>query len=629
MATAATTKDGALIKRAVDIADLNALRVALYQNTRDPALAALPIAAKMSDADKALLKDKAVRWLEDNAGPADLPEPPEDELRALMTMVTGQPMTDVQFEARRDLPAFKTMPCAAEWQGDKPEIPADFRVAIIGSGPAGIAAGIQCELLGLPYVVLDRQAEAGGTWTINRYPDIRVDTPSITYEFSFEKRYPWKELFNRGEAVREYLQHLSRKYGVLANSRFSHDVKGAEFDEARGRWVLDIETPDGRQTLDANIVITACGTFANAAKPDIPGIDDFAGQIVHPAAWPQGLDLAGKRVAVIGNGSTGVQLLSAVAAKAAHVTVVQRTPQWISPREGYGKPLPAELAWLYENMPAYWNWARYTATAPLFDFHLLQRVDPEWQAQGGKVSQGNDAVRETLIDYIRKETGGRQDLIDKLIPDYAPMSRRPVVDNDWYKTLTRDNVELVTGSVARFTPDGFVMEDGTAVMADVVITATGFDVLKYLWPARFKGVGGKDLHDTWAAGDGPRAYLGMMVPDFPNLFMLYGPNSQLLTGGTGFPQWWLIWAAYAAQCMMRLLKEGKSRVEVTPEAFARYNRELDEAAKDWLQMTPEGGIEKNYYVNRDHLRLQVNAPWMSEDFHRMCTVVEWDDLELE
>jgi len=120
----------------------------------------------------------------------------------------------------------------------------------------------------------------------------------------------------------------------------------------------------------------------------------------------------------------------------------------------------------------------------------------------------------------------------------------------------------------------------------------------------------------------------MMVPEFPNLFMSYGPNSQPLTGGTGMPQWWLVWAAYAARCMMRLLQEGKGRVEVTQQAFDRYNQALDEAAKDWLQMTPEGGIEKNYYVNRDHRRLQVNAPWLSEDFHRMCTVVDWDDLAL-
>jgi 4-hydroxyacetophenone monooxygenase len=628
MATAAKAIDTDYIRRAVELAEPNALRVALYQNSGDEEIAALPPAARMTPEQKAFLLDRATDWLIDNAGGAELPEPPEAELRKLMTMITGLEMTEVEFEARRDLPAFRPFPCAVEWQGEKPDIPEDFRVVIIGSGPAGIVAGVQCELLGLPYILLERQPEAGGTWTINRYPDVRVDTPSITYEYSFEKLYPWSEHFNRGEEVRAYLQHVSRKYGVMANSRFNHDVKGASFDAARNIWTIDVDTPAGAEQIDANVIITACGTFANAQLPDIEGVHEFGGQIIHPSAWAKDLDLTGKRVAIIGNGSTGVQLLSAVAEKAGHVTVVQRTPQWISPREKYGSPIEPELAWLYENMPGYWNWARYAATAPLFDIDRLQRVDREWQAQGGQVSKANDDMRAFLTNYIRQETGGREDLIEKLIPDYAPMSRRPVVDNGWYRALTRDNVELLTGSVARFTPTGFVMADGTERDFDIVIAATGFDVLKYLWPARYKGLDGQDLHDTWDAGDGPRAYLSMMVPQFPNLFMLYGPNSQPLTGGTGLPQWWLIWASYAAQCIMRMLKEGKGRVDVKREAFERYNRELDEEAQNWLQMTPEGGIEKNYYVNREHRRLQVNAPWLSPDYHRMCTVVNWDDLEL-
>lgn len=631
MATMTATGDAAIdtafIRRAVELADKEALRVALFQNSRDPEVGALPPYARMTDAQKALLADKAVAWLSANASGAVLPEPPLEDLRRLMTMVNGREITDVEFEARRDIPAFRDFPFAYQ-PDEKPRIPEGFRVVIIGSGPAGIVAGVQCELLGLPYVVLDRQAEAGGTWTINRYPDVRVDTPSITYEYSFEKLYPWKEHFNRGEDVRTYLEHVSRKYGVLANTRFRHDVKGAAFDEARNLWCIDVDTPEGARQLEANMVITACGTFANAQLPDIPGVEKFTGRIVHPSAWPADLDLAGKRVAVIGNGSTGVQLLSAIAEKAAQVTVVQRTPQWISPREKYGDPIEPEVAWLIGNLPAYWNWWRYTSTAPLFDFHLLQRVDREWQAQGGKVSKANDDVRAFLTSYIRQETGGREDLIHKLIPDYAPMSRRPVVDNGWYRALTRENVELLTGSVAAFTESGIVMADGTAREVDVVVSATGFDVLKYLWPARYKGLGGQDLHDFWDAGDGPRAYLSMMVPGFPNLFMLYGPNSQPLTGGTGLPQWWLLWASYAARCALKMIEQGKGRIDVKPEAYERYNRDLDAEAGNWLQMTPEGGIEKNYYVNREHRRLQVNAPWLSHEFHHMCASIDWNDLEL-
>lgn len=620
--------DTAFIRRAVELADLNAVRIALYQHTRDPEVAALPVAAKLDDAQRALLIDKAVAWLAENASTALVAEPDEGDLRALMTLATGKPMDDLEFAARRDLPGFRDFPFSVDWNGGRPPIPDDFRVVIVGSGFSGIAAGVQCGILGLPYTVIERQPEPGGTWTINRYPDIRVDTPSVTYEFSFEKGYRWAEHFGRGAEVRGYLAHVSRKYGVYKNTRFSHDLQRATFDEKRNLWVLEIATPNGVETMEANVVINACGVFANPKLPQFEGQEQFKGQIVHPSRWPEDLDLKGKRVAIIGNGSTGVQMLSVIARDAAHVDVFQRTPQWISPREKYGHPVEPELTWLIQHFPGYQNWWRYMATAALFDIHDLQVPDPEWQAGGGHVNAANDQLRAFLTKYIETETGGRQDLIEKLTPDYAPFSRRPVVDNGWYRALTRDNVDLVTTGIARLTEDGIETEDGRHLEVDVIISATGFEVVKYLWPARFTGIDGQDLHDMWDAGDGPRAYLGMMMPGFPNMFMLYGPNAQPLSGGTGLPAWYMVWSSYAGQAMMRMIEQGKARVEVKTDAFARYNDALDIEARKMLQLTKEGGVEKNYYVNREHNRLQVNAPWQSPDFHKMCTVVEWDDLDI-
>ncbi len=620
--------DSEFIRRAVEMADLNAVRLALYQQTEDPELEALPVAAKLDSAGRELLVGKAVSWLLENASTVMPAEPPLAKLRKLMDMATGGTMGDLEFEARRDLPAFRPFPFFVEWTGEKPPIPDGFRVAIVGSGFAGIATAVQCELLGLPYVVLERRAEPGGVWTINRYPDVRVDTASITYEFSFEKLYPWTEHFGRGTEVRGYIDHVAKKYGVHRNTRFDTELKRATFDEERNVWSLELGTPDGPQTLDANFVISAAGTFANARIPDFAGKESFEGTIVHPSRWPADLDLRGKRVAIIGNGSTGVQMLGVIARDAEHVSVFQRTPQWISPRDKYGQPREKELVWLAENFPGYWNWWRYMATAALFGIHDFQILDTKWQAGGGKVNPMNDALRDTLTKYIERETGGRQDLIARVTPDYAPFSRRPVVDNGWYRALTRDNVELVCENIARLTPRGIETSDGKHRNVDVIVSATGFDIVKYLWPARYVGRGGRDLHEVWTEGDGPRAYLGMMVPDFPNLFMLYGPNSQPLSGGTGLPQWFAVWAAYAAQCIMRLLKDGKSSVAVTHEACARYNEALDKEAEPLIQLKPEGGVEKNYYVNQEHNRLQMNAPWLSHDFHRMCSVVEWDDLEI-
>ena len=553
-------------------------------------------------------------------------EPPEDELRVLMNMATAEEMGDLEFEARRQLPAFREFPFTTDWTNGKPELPEGFMVAVIGSGFSGLAMAVQLERLGIPYVVLERQPEPGGTWTINRYPDIRVDTISITYEFSFEKDYRWSEYFGRGAEVRGYLDYVSRKYGVHENTRFNRDLKRATFDEDRDVWVLEVDSPDGIETIEANAIVNAVGTFTNPRRPQFVDQESFEGEMLHPARWPADWDATGKRVGIIGNGSTGVQLLAPIAADADHVTVFQRTPQWISPRDKYGQVMEPEVLWLIDNFPGYWNWWRYMAIAALFQTHKFLIEDAEWQAQGGTFNPLNDKIRDDLTAYIKAQTGGREDLIEKLLPDYAPFSRRPVVDNGWYQALTRDNVELVTEPIARLTPKGIETADGTVHEIDALVTATGFETMQYLWPAEYLGKGGVNIHDFWSK-DGPRAYLSMMAPNFPNMFMLYGPNSQPVSGGTGLPIWYVIWSAYSAQLLVRMLEEGKSRVEVKHDAYERYNAALDEEAKKLLLLQEYGAPEKNYYVN-EFGRLQVNAPWYGPEYHRMCTNVDWDDLEL-
>lgn len=622
----AATVDQAFIRRAVELADLNAVRVALYAQTHDPDIAALPMALAMDDQQRELLVSRATAWLSEHASTERLPRPDDAELRMLMNLATKEEMGDLEFEARRQLPAFEDWPFMAEWEGTPVPVPDGFRIGIIGSGFSGLAMAVQCERLGLPYTVFERRSEPGGTWSVNRYPDIRVDTISITYEFNFEKDYRWSEYFGRGKEVREYLEMVSKKYGAFENTKFDHDLQKATFDEDRDVWVLEFATPDGTVSYDVNHLVNGVGTFANPKFPSFDGLDSFTGQVVHPSRWPADFDARGKRVAVIGNGSTGVQLLEQVADQAGHVTVFQRTPQWISPRDKYGKAMDPEVIWLCDNFPGFWNWWRYMAIAGLFGTHGFIVPDEEWVAKGGKWNAMSDQLRADLTAYIEAQTGGDPELIAKLVPDYAPFSRRPVVDNNWYKTLTRDHVDLVTDPIVRFTPGGIVTEDGTEHPVDIVVTATGFEVMKYLWPADYVGVGGRSIHDFWAP-DGPRAYLSMTVPHFPNMFMLYGPNSQPLSGGTGLPIWYVIWSAYAARCITRALSEGKTRVEVKVEAFERYNAALDEEASSLLLMQEEGARDQNYYIN-EHGRMQVNAPWYGPEYHRLCTEIDWDDLEL-
>lgn len=619
--------DEAFIRRAIELADLNAVKVALYQHTGDEALARLPMALEMTGEQRGALIDAATAWLLENAGPGMLDEPPPDRLRRLMDLATDETMSDLEFEARRELPAFADFPLMAAWDGERPPIPEGFRVAVIGSGLSGLAMATQLQQLGIPYDIFDKRPDAGGVWSINRYPGLRVDTTSITYEFSFEKDHRWSGYYSDGHEVRRYLNHIVEKYGIKPHSHYEHTLRTAEWDESRNVWRLAFDTPDGQVEHEAPILVNAVGAFANPSFGDFEGRADFAGPVLHPARWPDDVDLAGKRIAIIGNGSTGVQLLKPLAAQARSVTVFSRTPQWITPRAKYGEPVEPEVRWLLDNFPGYWNWWRYMAIAALFKTHDLVTADPEWQAKGGIWSKPNDDLRAMLTDYIVEQTGGDEALIEALTPDHAPFSRRLVVDNGWYATLLEDHVRLVTASIERFTADGITTSDGEAHEFDVIVTATGFKVGTYLAPATYTGRGGVDIHAEWEA-DGPRAYLSMMAPRFPNMFMVYGPNSQPLSGGTGLPQWFVLWSSYIAKCLIGMLDAGASTIEVRDDAYRRYNRALDEEASKLLLLDDaQGAPGKNYYVN-EHGRLQVNAPWYGPEFHRLCSFVDWDDVEL-
>jgi len=618
-------QDRDFIDRALRAADLEAVRITLFHHTGDKALAALPPLAKWTDEQREEVITKAADWLLENAGEGRLAAPAPDAMRQMMEMAVGTPIGDKEYNARHEIAGFDDYPYMAKWDGDRPDIPEGFKVAIIGSGFAGIGMGVQLDVLGIDYVVLERRPEAGGVWSINTYPEVRVDTLSVSYELMFDREFHWKDYFGRGADVRKHLDKVSKKFGVYDKTKFAHDVKEAAWNPATSMWDLTVATPDGEKHMSVNAVVSCSGLFAEPKIVDFPGKEKFKGDIVHTAQWPADLQYAGRRIAIIGNGSTGVQMLSQLAGKGAHVDVYQRTPQWITPRANYGKPIEEEHLWLVANFPGYRNWWRFTSTVSLFDTHKLMLPDPEWQAKGGIVNEGNDAMRKMLEDYIAEQVNGDEELIAKLVPDYAPLSRRPVVDNGWYKALTRDNVDFITTPIKRFVAEGIETADGQVHECDLIITATGYAVEKYLWPTRYKGDQGQDLHDQWDAKDGARAYLGLMHPGFPNLFTLYGPNSQPISGGPQQPVWFATWGSFAGQMLMGMLREGASQVEVTQEAYHAYNDALDAESQKLVQLSELGGADKNYYLNAGKGgRLQVNAPWYSPEYHRLLTEVDWD-----
>jgi 4-hydroxyacetophenone monooxygenase len=262
----------------------------------------------------------------------------------------------------------------------------------------------------------------------------------------------------------------------------------------------------------------------------------------------------------------------------------------------------------------------------LFTWHEDFLVpDPDWERQGGHITRKSEELRQFLIGYIREQVKGRPDLIEKLLPDYAPMVRRPVVDNGWYEALTRENVELVTDGIARLTRTGIETVDGEQRDVDTIVFATGYNVSTYLWPAEYHGEDGVNLQEFWAE-DSPRAYLGMLVPRFPNLFVMYGPNSQPVSGGISLPSWFQIWAAYIGQCLVTMIEGGHSKVAVTDTAFEDYNQRLDAEASGMAFVTDKASVKRNYYLNADG-RLQANTPFETADLWAMFKAPKRSDLE--
>lgn len=609
------------VRRAVDLADSNSLRVALYQATGDEELLGYELITEVlrkgaleklaiAESDRAALKEKAVQFLLDHPDGFTEIIPSDEELHSLFALYFGEEVTDAYARSQRALVGFDDYPYfAKEWpQGEAPQIPEGFFVAIIGTGFSGITAAVQLELLGIPYVIYERRSEIGGTWSINRYPDVRVDTMSASYQLGFLKRYPWTEHFARGADVRQHVEDAARENGVLDHIRFDHDVTALTFDEDTSSWTVDIQHEGESLQVNAPIVVSGTGLFATPRMPDYPGMEDYRGDVLHTTQWPEEYSLEGKSVAVIGNGSTGVQLLPAVAEKAKHLSVFVRTPQWVSPREYYGSPIDEEHQWLLRAMPYYWHWERFTWSVSNMGA-LLAKVffrDPEWIAQGGSISEANDKLRDALIEFIKDETGGRKELYERLIPDHPPWSRRMIVDGGWYRTLTKDHVDLVTDPIDHFEADAIVTQDGSRHQADVVVSASGFSVSKYMYPIQVRGRNGVDLHEAWEeSGYGPRAYLSMLVPEFPNLFIMYGPNSQ---GGAPFPANMELWARYIAELTMRILEGGYREFEVKQDIFEEHNRVLDERTS---RMIFADAGERNYYLS--HGRVGVMAAWSGEE----------------
>ncbi|GJG98640.1 NAD(P)/FAD-dependent oxidoreductase [Cupriavidus pauculus] len=578
--------------RGIDDHDSGGLTAEVQQEVRDAA------------------RDALLAW---KAGqPAALPAPELDALIEMMRRSVGEDVPD------------SYGPMVGAWLGLDREfridqrgeylVPGNFHVVVIGAGVAGLCASIRLAGAGIPHTVIEKNAEVGGTWYENRYPGAGVDTPNHIYSYSFAKT-DWTRYFALREEIQAYFVEVSHRFGVRPHIRFETKVDSAVYNEKGMDWTVRVSDADGNpDVLRANVVISAVGLLNVPKMPDIAGLDTFEGPCFHSARWPKGLDVRGKRVAVIGNGASAMQIVPAIAPQVAQVTVFQRSKQWAAPFERFQKPVPEAARFLLREVPYYQPWYRQRLAWIFNDrIHASLQIDPEWPHPERSINRRNDKHREFFVDYVKQELGNRQELLADVLPDYPPFGKRMLMDNGWFRTATRDNVRIVNDGIARVDGNAVVTADGQRHEADILVVCTGFDAVNLLSSFRLLGRGGRNVREHWDA-QGAQAYLGVATPGFPNFFMLAGPNTALGHGGSV-----VALLETQVQYVMSLLKAAMNthrdgfEMEVRQDVHDRYNVRVQDAHARMI-WTHKG--MSNWYRNGKG-RVVAPTPFRNDDYWHM------------
>ena len=511
-----------------------------------------------------------------------------------------------------------------DWTAERPGRADNFKVIIIGAGPSGIVTAIRLAHLGIPFEILEASDDMGGTWHLNSYPGCGVDIASHYFSYSFARNPKWSRYYAKQPEILAYLRRCADDAGLRAHTRFHTEVTAASYDEDNALWLVDSRTSTGgRQRFVANVVISGAGLLTSPQTPDFPGLANFEGPAFHSAEWDHSVSLKDKRVALIGTGASGNQIGPAVAAEVASLTVFQRSAHWNVGVKNYLEPVTEAERWLLANVPAYERWFRARTVLSQNDVNRgAQEVDPQWASDDGSISAVGARMRETLTQYIADELGDRTDLVPLATPAYPPFSKRILRDNGWYKMLRRENVTLVPSQGLYFEPDGIVDDAGVKHEIDVAVFATGFEAAKMLATFSVTGRGGATIRDRWGDDD-PRAYLGMTVPEFPNFFILYGPNTNIGTGGSIIFQA-ETWSQYIVECIKKMIEGDVAALECRQPVCDDYNERMDERlARMVWSVSPAA----TWYRNSSG-RVITNMPWTTFEYWAMTREVNLGDYTL-
>lgn len=555
-------------------------------------------------------------------GKTQMPDPPDNaRLLQLASVLVGESVAEEYAPMlRQDMGFSANRPATAQ---SVPGELAQYHAVVIGCGVSGICIAIHLDEIGVPYTIFEKNSTVGGTWLENTYPGCGVDSPNHFYSFSFEPYNAWPDFYSKREELQNYLEHVANKYDVRRHVVFNTEVTSARYCTDDYCWLIQTRDHNGRVTEHrANALISAVGQLNRPLIPDIPGRADFTGNQFHSARWDHTQSFDEARVAVVGTGASAMQIVPEIASQTRRLTIFQRTRHWIRFLEDYHRTVSDGKKWLLSYVPYYRNWYRFKLFWVYGDgiWESVHR-DPAWAYSDRSMNAENERHRRHFVDNLTEALNGNPQLIEKVIPSYPPFAKRMLIDNHWCETLQKDNVELVTGPVKAITPGGIIDSNGNEHPVEVIIYATGFDASHFLVPMDIRGRSGRSLTSLW--DDDARAYMGMTLPDFPNFFMLYGPNTNLAHGGS------IIFHAecqsrYITACIRHMVEQGVKEIEVDEKIYASYNRRLEEKHEQLVWSHPD--VDSWYKNSRG--RVVSVSPWRLVDYFHMTRQPQMSEFNL-
>ncbi len=559
-----------------------------------------------------------------NSGAVAAPDPDRATLLRLIAFASGGEV-DAEFLPllEEELALNGNDLRAPDWNARDIAPDRNFNVGIIGAGMSGIAMAHRLNQAGIAVELFEKNSDVGGTWVENVYPGCRVDIPNHFYSYSFAQTVDWPQFYSTQPVLQDYFASVVEETGIRKYIRFETEVVDAIWSDGDQRWTVHSRDAAGNETTSVfNALVSAVGQLNRPKMPDIAGIEEFAGASFHSANWDHSVELAGKRIGVIGTGASAAQFIPIVAEQASHLTVFQRTPPWLLPVFDYQDDVPEGTRWLLRHVPAYMRWNRMWIMARTNNGLLpLATVDPQWQPQDKSVSALNEFLREMLTGYYSLVVPDDA-LRAKVLPKYPPIAKRVVLDNGSFPmALGREDVTLTIEAIDNINANGVRTSDGVQHDFDVLIYGTGFEASKFLTPMNVRGVNGVDLHEQW--GGDARAYLGITVPGFPNLFMMYGPNTNIVINGS------IIYfseceAHYIHESVRMLLDSGKQSMNCKVDVHDQYNEYIDTGnrAMAW------GVSDVNSWYKNEFGRVAQNWPYTLHDYWKQTRTPNEQDYLL-